>query len=322
MWKALVRRFLIFIPQIIGVTIVIFILAEFMPGDALSGLYMDPTLDPIAIEAMREAHGLNDPWNVRYVRWVTNMLQGDFGMSIQWHRPVLEVVGERIGNTIFLSLLTVIIVYIFAIPVGLIAGRYKGKMAEKAISVYNFIQLSIPLVVFAVMLQWVFAILLIWFPLRGSVSVDAVGGGFFEVFLSRLHHAMLPALSMALLSGVGVIQFLANEINDQRSTDYPLTARSKGVPIGKVYTRHIFRNSILPIVAGVGGIIVGLFGGAVIIETLFTFFGMGQLFVASIAIQDWPVANFLIVFYASLSMIGFLISDIALTIFDPRIRIK
>ena len=322
MWKALIRRFIIFIPQIIGVTLLIFILAEFMPGDALSGLFMDPFLDPETIEAMRDLHGLNDPWYVRYTRWVGNMIQGDFGNSLVWHRPVTDVIGERIGNTVFLSVVSVMIVYSFAIPLGIIAGRFKGKLPEKVISFYNFLQLAFPTVVFAIILQWSLAIVLQVFPLRGSVDVGVVGGPFWEVFLSRLHHAMLPALSMSLLAGVGVIQFLSNEINDQKNLDYALTARSKGVPLNQVYTRHVFRNSLLPIAATSGSIIVGLFSGAIIIENMFTFHGMGQLFVSSIGLRDWPVVNFLVVFYSSLTMIGFLLSDIALTIFDPRIRIK
>jgi len=295
-----------------------------MPGDALGGEWVyDHTIDPARIEEMREELGLNDPWPQRYGRWIGGMLRGDFGMSITFRMPVTQMMGERIGNTVLLSVLSIIIVYSFALPLGIIAGRYRGKVPEKIISFYNFVQMSFPTVVFAIILLWAFAIVWQIFPLTGSVSVTVVGrGNPFEIFLSRLHHALLPALAGSLLAGVGIIQFLSNEINDQKSLDYTNLARSKGVPMSHVYRKHIFRNALLPIAAGFGFILTGLFGGAVIIERVFSFNGMGRMYVDAMGQNDWPVVNFLVVFYSSLTIIGFLLSDIALTIFDPRIRIK
>jgi len=323
MWKTTLRRFIILIPQLFALSILIFVLAEFMPGDALTGLWEDPTMCPYEVRAIRERHGLYDPWYVRYVRWVGNMFRGDFGNSLVHRIPVTDMIGERMGNTILLSTLSVLIIYAFAIPLGIIAGRFHGRWPERAISFYNFIQLAFPNVVLALMLQWLFALRLGWLPLVGSVDVLTVAqGSTFQIFLSRIEHATLPALALSLLAGVGVIQLLANEINDNKNMDYANLAISKGVPLNQVYTRHIFRNALLPIAASSGGIIVGLFSGAVITETIFSYNGMGRLFVSSIGGQDWPVANFLIIFYSTLSVIGFLISDIVLTIFDPRIRIK
>jgi len=324
MWKTTARRMLILIPQLIGVSLLIFILAEFMPGDALAGMWVDdPTLDEERIMEIRAMHGLDDPWPQRYARWIRNMMRGDFGRSIRQHRPVTEMMGERMPNTIRLSILSVIIVYSFALPLGIIAGRYRGRAPEKIISFYNFIQMSFPTVVFAIVLQWVFAINLQWLPLRGSADVNVVAdGSAIRIFFDRIRHALLPALSGSLLAGVGIIQLLGNEINENKNMDYTTTARSKGVPMSAVYNRHILRNSILPIAMGFGGIIVGLFSGGVIIERIFGFHGMGDLFVGSIGLQDWPIVNFLIIFYSSLTIIGFLISDIAITVFDPRIRIK
>jgi len=324
MWKTTLRRFIILIPQLIALSLLIFILAEIMPGDALFGTFIeDPTMDHATIHQMMLDAGFFDPWYVNYARWMGNMFQGDFGSSLIHRRPVTEMIGERMGNTLLLSTVSVLIIYSFAIPLGIIAGRWFGKWPEKVISVYNFLQLAFPTVVFAIVLQWTFAITLGVLPLRGSVDIVVVSGGDpFAIFISRIRHAILPALSLSLLAGVGVIQLLANEINDYKNMDFTTLAISKGVPLNHVYTKHIFRNSILPIAASSGGIIVGLFSGAVIIETIFTFPGMGQLFVNSIGQRDWPVANFLIIFYATLSVIGFLISDIMLTVFDPRIRIK
>jgi len=324
MIKTLIRRLIILIPQLIVVSLIIFLLAEFMPGDALSGLFRDdPNMTQEMMDEIRRAHGMYGPWYVRYVRWIGNMVQGNFGRSFSHNRPVIDIIGERMGNTVFLSTVSVIIVYAFAMPLGIIAGKHYGKLPEKIISFYNFLQIAFPTVVFAIVLQWIFAITLGVFPLRGSIDVTVVSGGnFWAMTWSRIQHVILPALSMSLLAGVGIIQFLSNEINDQKERDYVTTARSKGVPIRDVYNRHILRNSLLPIAMNFGGVVVGLFGGAVIIERIFTFNGMGNLFVTAIGVQDWPVVNFLVMFYGSLTIVGFLISDIALTVFDPRIRIK
>jgi len=324
MWKTFIRRLILLVPQLIGVSLIIFFLAELMPGDALSGMFReDPTMTQEQIDALRMQYGLYGPWYSRYITWVGNMLRGDFGTSLSHRRPVTELVGERMGNTVLLSSISVVIIYFFALPLGIIAGKYKGKTPEKVITFYNFVQMAIPMVVFALVLQWIFAIGFGVFPLRGSVDVNVIrDGGYFEVLFSRIHHAILPALSMSLLAGVGIIQFLANEINDQKELDYVTTARAKGVPLRDIYKRHIFRNSLLPIAANFGPIVVGLFGGAVIIENMFTYNGMGRLFVTSISGQDWPVVNFLVIFYGALTILGFLLSDIALTVFDPRIRIK
>jgi len=324
MWKTLIRRLIILVPQLIGVSVLIFFLAELLPGDALTGQFIDdPYMTHEQLDELRRQLGLYGPWYQRYWNWLTNMFRGDFGMSIVHSQPVTNLIGERMGNTVLLSTISVIIVYAFALPLGIIAGKYKGQKAEKIISFYNFVQLSIPVVVLAILLQWIFGIMLEWFPLRGSANVIVVAeGNAWEIMLDRIYHAILPALSLSLLAGVGIIQFLSNEINDQKQLDYVTLARAKGVPLSNVYKKHIFRNSLLPIAANFGGIVVGLFGGAAIIERIFTFNGMGNLFVTSIQQQDWTVVNFLVIFYGALTIIGFLLSDIMLTVFDPRIRIK
>ncbi|MCL1996760.1 MAG: ABC transporter permease [Defluviitaleaceae bacterium] len=302
MWLTflITRRILIFGLQIIGITVVLFALAEFYPGLHIGGTV--------------------NPWYVRYFWWASNILRGNFG-TVQGI-PVTTLVAERLGNTLFLSTLTITIVYSFAIPLGYIAGRYKGKPPERVISIVNFIQLTIPAYIFALVLQWVFAIHLGVLPLRGSVSVLVVGGDFIEVLISRFQHAILPAFSMAMLAGSGILQFLANEINDQKSFDYPLTAMSKGVPATNVYKKHIFRNSILPLCTDLGTTIAGIFSGSIIIEQMFTFNGLGNFFVSAAMSGNWTIVTFMVMFYSTVTLFGFLVSDILLTIFDPRIQVR
>jgi len=301
----------------------VFILAEFMPGDPLSGLMNDPYVDIERVRELRELYGLDDPWYIRYVRWLGNVAQGDFGNSMHFHIPVTEVVGLRIGNTIRLSIFTVILTYIVSVPLGVIAGRYNGQWKEKIISGYIYFGMALPGIIFGFFLMYLLGFVFGLFPMSGTVSVEVLdAGNSFEIFLNRLRHLVLPGMAIGLFGSATIVQYLRNEIVDARVSDYVLTARSKGVPINVIYNKHIFRNSILPIASGIGYAITGIFSGSIIIENLFGFNGMGRLFISSITLQDFSVVVFLVMFYGALNVIGGLLSDIALTLFDPRIRIK
>ena len=320
MWKTIVRRLIILIPQLVVLSLLIFFLASMMPGDALRG-NIGPDVTMEQYMAMREAHGLNDPWYVQYFRWVGAIFQGDFGRSLTHNRPVTDLIGERMANTVRLSILTTLFTYALAIPLGIIAARKKGTIIDRSIMIYTFIALSMPSLVLGLINIMVFGFQLSIFPTMGSVD-PTVASGSMAYWLSRIEHLILPALTMALISTVAIIYFLRSEIIDNESSDFAITARSKGVPQKRVYTKHILRNSLLPIAGGFGFIIVGLFTGAIFIERVFSFHGMGDLFFSSLVGRDFPVANVLIMFYAVMSIIGFLTTDILLSLIDPRIRIK
>jgi len=322
MWKTVVRRFLILIPQLAALSVLIFVLAQFMPGDAIRGL-IGPDTDAAAIEALREAHGLNDPWPVQYVRWMRGiLLEGDFGRSITHNRPVTDVIGQNMGNTVRLSIFTTILMYLIAVPLGIVAGRRNGTLPDKVILIYTFLALSMPTIVLAIIMLFTFGFNLGWFPRMGSIDIHAFMAGGWTAVFSRLHHLILPGITGALLTVVGTIYFLRNEIIDIKVSDFVTTARSKGVPEQRVYTRHILRNALLPVAGGMGASIATVFVGSVFIETIFTFPGMGQLFVTSLNSRDFPVANALIMFYAVVGVVAGLLADITIMIVDPRIRIK
>ncbi|MCL2216201.1 MAG: ABC transporter permease [Defluviitaleaceae bacterium] len=324
MWKTIARRFLILIPQLFVLSLIVFIIAQIMPGDALRGrLGPDTTFEQYM--ALREAAGLNDPWYVQYARWMGDiLLRGDFGTSlgISPGRPVTEVIGERMPNTVRLSLMTSLFLYMIAVPLGILAARKKGRILDKTIMVYTFVALSLPSVVFGLFNILNFALNRQWFPSRGSIDVLAFGAGGMVAFMSRIEHLLLPALTGAMLGTVTVIYFLRSEIIDFEASDFVTTAKSKGVPNNKIYTRHILRNALLPIAGHFGIVIAGVFVGSFFIETVFSFSGMGELFITSIMRRDFPVANTLIMFYAIMGVVSVLIADIAITIIDPRIRIK
>ena len=320
MWKTILRRVLLMLPQIFILSVLAFLIAKMMPGDPFTGL-ITPETDPNTIEALRVKAGFYDPLPVQYWNWISKAFRGDFGQSYTYKYEVTKLIGERIGNTVWLSLLTLILTYLIALPLGMIAGRYQNSWADKAIVVYTFITYSIPVFVFALVLLWLFGYTLGWFPTRGSVDSDVVAGTL-GYYVNKFHHMILPAFTMAILSTTGTIQYLRTGVIDAKSQDYVRTARAKGVPENVVFNRHIFRNSILPIAAFLGYEFTGLIGGSVFIENIFSYPGMGNLFVSSITGRDYSVILALLLLFGTATLLGTLLSDIIMSIVDPRVRVQ
>jgi peptide/nickel transport system permease protein len=310
----------IMVPQILLLSILVFLLAKAMPGDALTGL-LDPSIDPAALDAQRERLGLNDPWYVQYWDWITKALQGDFGQSFRFKMPVADLIGQRMMNTIWLSLLTLVLTYLIAVPLGIISGRFHDTWADRMITGYTYLGFAAPLFIFALLMLWVFGFYFGWFPTEGSVT-PGITPGTLEHVVSKIYHILLPALSMALITTVTTVQLLRSEIIDTKQKDFIITARAKGASESRVYNRHILRNSLLPIAAFFGYEITGLIGGTVFIESIFSYPGMGQLFLSSISLRDFSVVTALVLLYGAASILGALLSDMILSAVDPRIRIK
>ena len=320
MWKTILRRVLIMIPQLFVLSLIVFILAKFMPGDPFSGL-ITPETDPLRIEELREKAGLNDPWYEQYARWIANLVQGDLGKSYTFKRDVGDLIGEKALNTLWLSLVSVILLYAIAIPLGILAGRFNDSKLDKSIVFYSFVSYAIPTFVLGLLFLYLFGYTLQWFPTVGSVDVG-VEPGTLAWYWDKFYHLILPAFTFAILGTTGVIQYLRSEIIDAKSLDYVRTARSKGIPMRKVYSKHIFRNSLLPIAAFLGFTITGLLGGSIFIETIFGYPGMGQLFINSVLSRDYSVITALVMLFGFLTLLGSLLSDIIMSIVDPRIRIE
>ncbi len=197
MWKTIIRRILIMIPELILLSVLVFMLAKLMPGDPFTGL-LTPQTSAAQVHELKVRAGLYDPWYVQYWRWIVHMFQGDLGMSYQFKSPVANLIAERATNTLWLSLLTVILSYAIAIPLGVIAGRYENTKRDKLIQFYSFVVYAIPAFVFYLLGVYFFGYKLHWFPTSGSVSVSADSG--LSYLFSRLDHMILPALLMAILS--------------------------------------------------------------------------------------------------------------------------
>lgn len=322
MLKYTIKRILAMIPQLFILSILVFLLTKAMPGDPLSQAFRaNPNLDPAVLAELQEKAGFNDPWYVQYVNWIKGLLQVDLGISYIHKVEITKLLGDRFVNTIWLGLATLILTYLIAIPLGLIAGRYQNSWADKMIVGYNYVSYAVPLFVFALLMLFIFGFRLDLFPTSGSVNPQ-VEPGTWDYFLSRIHHLILPALTGALLSTVGTIQYLRNEIIDTKHKDFVKTARAKGTSEKNVYNRHILRNSLLPIAAFLGSDIVGILGGSIFIEQIFGYPGIGQLFITSISQRDYNVVIILVMLSGFLALLGTLLSDIILSIIDPRIRIE
>jgi len=308
------------IPQLLLLSLLVFILAKMMPGDALSGL-IDPSITADAMEVMREKLGLNNPWHIQYMDWIKGVMVGDFGQSFRFKMPVTELIAQRMVNTFWLSLLTLVLTYLIAIPLGITSGRFNDTWADRLITGYTYVGFAAPLFIFALVMLWIFGFNLGWFPTGGSVA-PGLTPGTLEYVLSKIRHMMLPALSMALIATVSTVQYLRSEIIDTKQKEFVVTARAKGASESRVYNNHILRNSLLPIAAFFGYEITGLIGGTVFVESIFSYPGMGLLFLESITLRDFSVATAVVIIFGVAAVLGALLSDIILSIVDPRIRIK
>ncbi|ALC54624.1 ABC transporter permease [Bacillus tropicus] len=321
MWKFILRRILIMIPQLFILSVLVFLLAKAMPGDALTGAEMaNPKADPKVLEEQREKLGLNDPVTTQYVRWIKNAVQGDFGVSYAHKMQVTDLIGERLGNTISLAIVILILTYIIAIPLGVISGRWNDTWGDRLITLYNYLGFATPLFIFGLIMLFLFGFQFPIFPTGGSVDPQ-IDTGTFAYYVSKFNHLLLPALSGALIATVGTVQYLRSEIIDTKHKDFVRTVRAKGVPESKVYSRHILRNSFLPIAAFLGYEITGLVTGALFLENIFSYPGIGQLFIQSMGQRDFSVVTAIVLFTGFATLLGTLLSDIILSIVDPRIRI-
>lgn len=314
------RRILGMIPLVILISIVVFTLAKLMPGDALSGKIDPNNADPKYIAEMREKLGFNDPIYEQYLRWVGGLLQGDFGDSFIHKMPVTQLLGQRVGNTLFLTVFSLLITYVLAFFMGMYSGRNPYKLGDNAIMVFNYLGLAIPSFVAALVAIYIFAIKLGWVPASGTISVG-LEGGTWSYLLDKFKHTILPASILGLFNTAAYTQFLRNDIIENSRKDFVRTARAKGTSESAIYNKHILRNSLIPMVTFIGYDIGGLLGGAIITETIFTYPGIGSLFIDSVNNRDYSVMMAITLILTVMTLIGNLIADLLYGLVDPRIRL-
>src|SRR5690625_2548331 len=319
MFAYAMRRILSMIPLLILISFVVFTLALMMPGDPFSG-EIDPNTPAEYQKEMRDKLGYNDPIPVQYKRWITKVVtEGDFGQSTTYKKDTVKVIIERLPNTLFLALSALIITYIIAFALGMYSGRKPYTIGDNLIATFNYTGISIPQYIIAIVAIYFFAYNLGWFPSSGSVT-PGLAKGSWEFWSNRIHHAILPAITLGLFSTASYTQFLRNDIIQNSQMDYVRSARARGTSESKIYNKHILRNSIIPLVTFFGFDLATLIGGAIITETIFTYPGIGMLFVDSIDTRDYTVVMALTMLFSFLTLLGNLVSDLLYGVVDPRIR--
>lgn len=321
-----IRRLLIGCLTLLLITFIIFGLIRNMPGDPLAmELLTDPSkkINPADFERMKKAYGLDKPWPQAYVQWIGNLARGDMGRSFSRKRPVDEVIGEHVGPTLILSISSLLLTYLLSIPLGLGATVRSGKTDERVGSTLLYMLYSFPSFVAALFMQIYLAVKLGWLPLYGMTttetyeSLDTFGRAW-----DIMKHAAMPITCYTYGSLAYYTRFVNANMQEVIRQDYIRTARSKGVKPVNVILHHAFRNTLIPLVTLFGLTLPSLLGGSVIIERIFAWPGMGQLFFLSITARDYPTIMGLTLMFSILTLAGQLIADILYAVVDPRIRLS
>ncbi|MCM3217904.1 MULTISPECIES: ABC transporter permease [Niallia] len=318
MYKYIIRRVLVFIPMLFALTVIVFGLMQAAPGDPFTGK-LDPNVDPEVYEQQKEALGLNDPIYVQYFRWLGNIVQGDFGESIVYKgREVTDLLESRVSNTLTLGTFSLIITILFSIPIGIYSARKPYSVLDYSVTTFSFFGLAIPSFFFGLVAIYFFAIQLGWFPSQGTVSSPNLQGA--ELFWDKLHHLILPGLTLGLGGMATYTRYMRSEVLDVLSGDYIRTARAKGMTENTVLYKHTLRNALIPIVTLLGFEIGALLGGAIITEGVYQYPGLGTLFINSISSKDYPVIMVITLMIGFFTLLGNLLADIGYSLVDPRIR--
>lgn len=274
-----------------------------------------------AYQQARERHGLNDPKIVRYGKWAKGILKGDLGMSQVHKRPVNQILGTPLKNTIFINIFAVIIGLSLTIPLGIYCAVKKNSTTDKIVQVLTIVGHSIPVFIFALLFIYLFAVKLGWFPVSGMVTPNFKGTDF-EVFMDKMKHLALPLGVMTINSLAGLTRYVRAAMSEALSMDYIRTARAKGLKEKVVIFSHAWRNALLPVVTLLISWFMSIFYGSLVLERMFSLNGLGKLLIDSLNNQDYNVVMAIQLFYMIIALLGNLISDLSYGIVDPRVRVN
>ncbi len=320
MLRFILIRLLQAIPTIIGVTLISFFIIKLAPGDFLDQLKLNPQISPETIERLKKLYGLDQPAIVQYLKWLKNAIFFDLGYSFQYHAPVTQLIGERIPNTLLLSVSSALVAWILAIPLGTLAGFKEGTKIDRIIQAYAYSFMSIPSF-FLAFLFLLFASKTGWFPIGGVQSPDFEKLSPLGKVLDILHHLFIPMMTLALVSLAGLIRLVRSAVIDTLKSPMVVMLRAKGVP-DRVIVKHVLKNAMNPFTTLLGYEIASLISGAALVEIITGWPGMGMLMLDAVLSQDL----FLVMgglYIGTIMLIGGnLIADLLLAWIDPRVREK
>lgn len=328
MTRYIARRLLQTIPLLLGILTLVFIFMHAAPGDP-TAMYMHPSVAPEVLEQMQRNWGLDQPLHIQYVRWMKSFLTGDFGYSLTQHRPVAAILAERIPNTLLLSGTALVLIFAIGIAVGIVQAVRQYSLLDNVLTLVALFIYSMPTFWLALILMLIFAFKVYqieWWPefLRFPAS-DMTSVGYYALsgwgkFVDRLRHLTLPAISLGIASAASVARYMRSSMLEVIHQDYIRTARAKGLPERTVILKHALKNALLPIITLLGLYLPFLFSGAVLVEMVFSWPGMGRTIVDAIFQRDYPLVMATSFVFATMVVIGNLVADILYAAVDPRIR--
>lgn len=338
-----IRRLLLVVPTLIGITLLVFLVTRFVPGGPLERAIMEAqaasmsaggfatgaagvgsgmALSEDQIQQLREYYGFDKVWYLSYLDWIGKVLSGDLGSSYRYNEPVWDVISERFPISLFYGVVTLIITYAVCIPLGVVKAIGHRSLTDTISSVLIFTGYAVPGYVLGALMLLFFSVRLDWFPIGGFTSIYFEEYTPLEQALDILHHATLPLICYLIGSFAVTTMLMKNNLMDNLAADYVRTAVSKGVTFRQAVVGHALRNSLIPIATTFGQNITLLVSGSFLIETIFDIDGFGLLGLTSIVDRDYPVVMGIVLISSLLLLIGNILSDLLVAAVDPRIRFR
>jgi peptide/nickel transport system permease protein len=320
MTRYIIRRLLGMIPLLLGISFIVYAMLNLVPGSPTDQFEFNPNIKPADLQRIRENLGLDAPWYQRYFIWLGNALQGDLGISFRNYVPVEVSLRSTLPNTLILSISALLLSIIFAIPVGVLSAIKRNSVFDRITTIFATVFYSMPTIWLGMLMIILFAVKfqewgLPSLPVAGTQDMRG-GGGFWD----RLEHLIMPATTLALVSLAGWTRYIRSQMLEVVRQDYMRTADAKGLTKRSAIMGHAFKNAVLPLVTLIGLDIPSLFGGALVIENVFGYRGVGQLTIESLNSNDYSVAMACVMMLALLTVVGNLLADIMYGVLDPRVR--
>lgn len=321
MTRFLTKRLFLIIPMLIGISILTLLIMHLAPGDPTSLRYgLNPEVSGSARAHLREIYDLDEPFLVQYGRWLKRIVTLDFGRSFIDNRLVIDKVKERLPATLLLQILSLLIIFSIALPIGVMSAVKQNSLFDKLTTVFVFIGFATPVFWLALLLMWFFGFRLEWFPISGMSPWYSQFLSPGERIVDLLWHLVLPVITLSFVGLAGISRYTRSSMLEVIRQDYIRTARAKGLPENKIIYKHALKNALLPVLTLLGLTLPALISGSFIFETIFAWPGMGRLGYMAIMQYDYTTVMGVGLIATFLTLIGILISDILYAVVDPRIR--
>ena len=318
------RRLVLAVPLLLGITFISFLVIHLAPGEPAEIQTGDLSIqsDAQARQLLRELYELDKPLHVQYWRWLTRIVRLDFGKSFSPDaRPVLQKIGERLPVTLLLNVVEMMIIVALAVPIGVYSATRQYSVFDKVTTVFVFVGFATPDFWLALLLMILFGVQLGWLPISGLRSLNWEYLSFWQQQWDFAGHLLLPILVATFGGLAGFSRYMRQSMLEVVRQDYIQSARAKGLPERVVIGKHALRNAMLPVVTILGLSLPGLIGGSVIVESIFAIPGMGQLMVQAVFERDYPVIMGNLVIVSTLTLVANLLADVTYSFVDPRIRV-